>query len=87
MQLKDSNCGAGILSTFRMEANRSTKGLSILLSGIIGVSEFSDEMITLLSHGGRIIIQGKKLFISVYESGSVEIVGKVMEIVFKYGKN
>ena len=74
-------------SAFRLEANRGTMGMSILLSGIVGVSDFSDEKITLVSHGGRIIIQGKKLFISVYEANSVEIVGKVMEIIFKYGKN
>ena len=46
-----------------------------------------NEKITLLSHGGRICISGKSLFISVYENSNVEIVGKVGEIVFGYGKN
>lgn len=75
------------LSSFHLEADRSTRGMSVILSGIIGISDFSDSQIHLQSHGGRIIVNGKKLFICVYESGSVEIVGKVEGIVFKYGKN
>ncbi len=75
------------LSSFHLEADRSKSGLSIILSGIIGISDFSDSFIDLKGHGGRISVHGKKLFISVYENGSVEIVGRVEEIVFKYGKN
>ena len=75
------------LSSFHLEANRSPHGMSIILSGIIGVSDFSDSEIILLSHGGRICVKGKRLFISVYENYTVEIVGRVEEIVFYYGKN
>ena len=75
------------LSSFHLEADRSRRGLSVVLSGIIGISDFSDSLIDLKGHGGRISVHGKKLFISVYENGSVEIVGKVEEIVFKYGRN
>ena len=75
------------LSSFHLEADRSRAGLSVVLSGIVGISDFSDSFIHLKGHGGRISVHGKKLFISVYENGSVEIVGRVEEIVFKYGKN
>lgn len=75
------------LSAFHLEADRSRSGLSVILSGIIGISDFSDSFIDLKGHGGRISVHGKKLFISVYENGSVEIVGRVEEIIFKYGKN
>ena len=75
------------LSSFRLEANRSSKGLSILLSGIVGVSDFSDKSILLLSHGGRINVVGESLFIDLFENNTVDIVGKVMEIIFIYGKN
>ncbi len=75
------------LSSFHLEADRSTKGMSVILSGIIGISDFSDNSIHLLSHGGRIIVNGKKLFICVYENSSVEIVGRVEGVIFKYGKN
>ena len=75
------------LSSFHLEADRSTKGMSVILSGVIGISDFSDSSIHLLSHGGRIVVNGQKLFICVYENNSVEIVGKVEGVVFKYGKN
>ena len=72
---------------FHIEADRTSKGMAIVVSGIIGISDFSDYSILLRSHGGRIAINGKGLFINVYENQSVEIVGKVEEIIFKYGKN
>ena len=75
------------LSSFHLEADRSRSGLSVVLSGIVGISDFSDSFIHLKGHGGRISVHGKRLFISVYENGSVEIVGRVEEIVFKYGRN
>ncbi len=75
------------LSSFHLEADRSSKGMSLMLSGIIGISDFSDSFILMLSHGGRILVNGKNLFIGVYENNTVEIQGKVEGIVFKYGKN
>ena len=86
-QSNNNNKGARGLSSFHMEASRCRSGLSIILSGIIGISDFSDDFIYLKGHGGRIIVQGKKLFINVYENENVEIVGKVEGISFKYGKN
>lgn len=79
--------GAAVLSSFHLEADRSSRGMSVILSGIIGISDFSEEQILLNSHGGRIAVNGKRLLISVYEGGSVEISGRVEEIAFKYGKN
>ena len=75
------------LSAFHMEADRTGRGMSLILCGIIGISDFSESEILLLSHGGRIIVTGKRLHISVYENNSVEIVGRVEGINFKYGKN
>lgn len=78
---------ASAFSSFHMEADRTGRGMSLILCGIIGISDFSDSYIHLLSHGGRITVTGRGLFISVYENGSVEIVGRVEGISFKYGKN
>ena len=75
------------LSSFHLEASRSSRGMSLMLSGIIGISDFSEERIELLSHGGRVIISGKRLFINVYENNNLEILGKAEEIIFRYGKN
>ena len=75
------------LSAFHLEANRNSGGMSVILSGIIGISDFSDSSIELLSHGGRICVTGKQLFISVYENNTLEIVGRIGEITFRYGKS
>lgn len=83
---KSATVSAG-LSAFHLEADRTAKGMSLVLCGIIGISDFSDNLVVLLSHGGRISVSGKRLFISVFEGGSVEIVGRVEEINFRYGKN
>ena len=71
---------------FYLEAKKTERGMTIMLGGIIGVSDFSDEKIILLSHGGRICVTGSKLFINVYEQNNVEIAGKVEAVSFKYGK-
>ena len=73
-------------SGFQLVADRDRRGLAIMLTGIIGISDFSDEYIHLKGNGGRIMVKGKKLFISVYENHTVEIVGRVEEIGFSYGK-
>ena len=81
-----SSSGLGF-SSCHLEADRSRGGLSLIMSGIIGVSDFSDEEISLLSHGGRIHVKGERLFICVYEANTIEITGRVREIVFGYGRN
>ena len=77
---------ASSLSSFHMEADRYGGGMALVLSGIIGISDFSDSFIHLLSHSCRINVKGSALFIRVYESGRVEIVGHIEGIVFSYGK-
>ena len=75
------------LGKFHLEANRSTRGMNVTISGVIGVSSFSDNEIILKSHSGRIKVDGRILEIKVYESGTAEICGKVENIGFLYGKN
>ena len=73
-------------SSFHIELNRSVRGISLLASGIIGISDFSEECAVLLSHGGRIIVVGRRLSISIYENKTVEVSGRVEDIKFTYGK-
>lgn len=72
---------------FHLEADRDGRGISVIISGIIGISDFSDNIIHLQSHGGRIVVCGSRLLLGVLDGGNVEIVGKVEGISFKYGKN
>lgn len=77
----------GVKKGFHLEADRDSRGMSVMISGIIGISDFSDSLIYLQSHGGRITVSGRGLLLCVLEGGIVEIVGKVEGISFKYGKN
>lgn len=75
------------INKFHLEADRMPGGMGMFISGVIGVSEFSDEKVTLLSHSGRIFIEGVRLSLSVYENSTVEIRGRIEAVRFGYGKN
>lgn len=88
--MTDTNKGEKRVSpptSFRLEAVRNKRGMSLMLSGIVGVSEFNDESVHLKSHGCRISVKGKRLCITVFDNSSIEITGKVEGIDFGYGKN
>ena len=76
-----------VVSRFHLEARRSVKGMSVIVGGVIGISDFSDETVLLKSHSGKIKVKGKYLSISIYEGGVIERLGKVEDISFSYGKN
>ena len=75
------------ISSLRIEGERCYRGMRFRFSGIIGVKEFSDESIEIMNHGGRILLTGKRLAITILENSQVEISGRVEEIGFVYGKN
>ena len=71
---------------FSLEASRAGRGISVALSGVIGISDYSETEIILKSHGGKIRISGQHLMISIYEDNNAEIVGRIEEIGFGYSK-
>ena len=77
----------GPLSKFHIEAERAPSGMLFRIGGIIGIADYSSERVSLKSHGGRIILSGRRLSVSIYEDRTVEIVGRVEEVGFSYGKN
>ena len=77
----------GPLSSFHIEADRSPSGFSVKVGGIIAVTDYTDEKISLKGHGGRLIVSGKRLRMTVYEDKTVEILGRVEIMEMKYGKN
>lgn len=74
-------------SSFHLECDRCSQGMRMFVSGIVGIGEYSEESILLKSHGCRMMIQGKKMKICVYENNTVEVVGKILVMEFLYGKN
>ena len=84
---KSKKSDKGLIRGLRIEAVRTKNGYSLLACPILGVEDFSETEIKLKSHGSKITIRGKRLVLSILESGAVEILGKVEEIIFGYGKN
>ena len=74
------------LSSFHLEASRSRAGMTLMVEGVVGIREFSDELLTLATHSGKISLRGSRLRISIYEGKCVEIQGRIEEISFGYGK-
>lgn len=75
------------ISSFRMEGERCSRGMNIRFSGIVGIDQFSENLIEILNHSGRIRLRGQRLLITVFENSQVEISGKIEELCFVYGKN
>lgn len=63
--------------TFRIEADGRGKHMRVLVSGIVGISELSDESIRLLTRRESLKISGRRLYVSIFEGNTVEIAGEI----------
>ena len=81
-----SSVSTGAVSPFHIEIDRAPRGVSLSCSGVKGISEFSDAQIKLRLSGFSLIINGKNLYMTVFEGGCVEIIGRFTEVGFIYGK-
>ena len=61
--------------------------MALLLNGVKGVAEFSEQSVRLLLCDMAILINGSGMCITVYENKSVEIVGRIGRIDYLYDKN
>ena len=76
-----------IINKFHLDAERSPFGMTVTVTGVIGVRDFSRESVEILTHTGKIFVSGRRLSLSVYENGAIEINGRVEDVRFGYGKN
>ncbi|MBQ9069842.1 MAG: YabP/YqfC family sporulation protein [Clostridia bacterium] len=74
--------GEKIFPAFHIEADGRGSYLSVLISGIIGVKEFSSEEVGVITRRESIKLTGKGLRISVFEAKTVEISGDIETISF-----
>ena len=73
-------------SPFRIEIDKTANGMSVSVSGVKRISEFSDNRIRLCLRALSVEAEGEKLSMSIFESRKVEIIGKITEVRFIYGK-
>lgn len=67
---------------FHLEADRVMCGISVSVSGVMNVIDFTKDTVLLKLRRGKLKISGCGLSISVYENRIVEIFGKVERIEF-----
>ena len=73
-------------SSFHIEMKKSSCGAVAVITGVMSISEYTDESIELVAHSGRLWLLGESLGISVLEGRVVEIYGKITEVRLGYGK-
>lgn len=73
-------------SDFHIELDRTPRGLSLSCSGVKGITEFSESAVSIRLSEFSVLICGNKLLITVFEEKSIEIIGKIREVKFLYGK-
>lgn len=68
------------LSSFYLELHKSGKNCDVVIGGVIGVLEFSEECALLSTYSGKINFFGEKLNVTVFENKTVQISGKIHKI-------
>ena len=79
-----ASLGEGALS---IEIRKSRIGAVLVISGALGIDEYSDERIVVLSHSGRITLLGEGLNMSTLANRAIEIYGKIEGVGIGYGKS
>ncbi len=73
-------------SPLKIDMQKSSRGAVTVISGIMSISEISENEIELVSHSGRVVLLGDSLGVTVLENRSVEIYGRITEVRLTYGK-
>ena len=75
------------MNPFHLEMDKINGSMRFLCSGIKGISEYSDSSIKMKTTGFSIVVSGKRLSVTVLEEKTVEVIGKISEVRFVYGKS
>ena len=78
---------SAISSPFHIEVDKVGRFISVMVSGVLGVEEFSDSEVLLCVSGMKIKMAGRGLCLTVYENKTIEIVGKIDLTEYVYDKS
>jgi hypothetical protein len=70
--------------SFHVELDRVRGGFSVMVYGVLGISEFSPSRVVLILSDGEVVIEGEKLQLAVYEGNSAEVCGGVFDVGLKF---
>ncbi len=70
-----------------LEADSVIGGMSVIISGAVGIGELSEEKISIASPKGCIEIRGQRLRATVFEGARMRIFGSVTQVSFIYSKS
>ena len=75
-----------VLPSFRVELDGGRGAITLTVSGAVGVKEFSAERVVVACKSDNLDISGEGLKMTVFESKTVEISGKISDISFSRSK-
>ncbi len=75
-----------ILAGFHLELFKTALGFTLSVSGVEGISAFSDTEIIVKLSAFSLRILGKGLYMSIFEDKRVEILGKFTGVNILYGQ-
>ena len=75
-----------LAGALEIEIRKGARGATCAILGVIGISDLSDEQIVMLTHRGRITLRGSSLVLVIYDSGIVEVEGKIEGVELGYAK-
>ena len=67
---------------FHVEADKIGAAISVSVTGVLSIVDFSEDSALLKMRRGKIKIVGSGLSVAVYENKIVEIIGKVSSVEF-----
>ena len=74
------------IPTFRIEADGRGGKLRVAVVGVVGVKEFSQNGISIVTKRDTLTFSGVGLKLSVFENKTVEIVGEITDVTFSARK-
>ena len=90
MQKKPRSTAAALFegsSPLLVEIKKSSHSASVSVAGVIGVTELSDSSISLSAHGGRVVMRGEGLRLTVYSDRTATVDGRVTEVELGYSRS